>query len=96
MTGQPRRKQQPHPMDLHLLANPGDSLLVQRTLDHLIRWLYPSLRMFHVSERASSLRTPTRIGAVAGKGLFGVLLRLYLHTSDQKSSTSLAFVFSVE
>lgn len=77
MTGQPRQQQQPRPhqMNLHLLANPGDSLLLQHTLDRLIRWLYPSLRIFHVSERASSFRTPTRICPVAGKGLFGVVLQ---------------------
>lgn len=59
-------------MNLHLLANPGDSLLLQHTLDRLTRCLYPSLRVFHVSERASSFRTPTRICPGAGKGQFGV------------------------
>lgn len=68
MTAQPRQlPQHPHRMDVHLLANPGDSLLLQHTLDHLIRWLYPSMRIFHVSERASSFRTSARVSPVAGK-----------------------------
>lgn len=68
MTGQTmqQQQQQPHQMNLHLLANPGDSLLLQHTLDHLIRWLYPSLRIFHVSERASSFRTSARACPMAG------------------------------
>lgn len=83
-------------MDVHLLADPGDSLLVQHVLDHLLRWLYPSLRLFHVSERASSFRSPTRIGAVAGTGLFSVLLRLYFFPIHQKSSFFLSVFLSNE
>uniref|UniRef100_A0A674NX53 Family with sequence similarity 124B n=1 Tax=Takifugu rubripes TaxID=31033 RepID=A0A674NX53_TAKRU len=64
-----QEKQRPHRMHLHLLANPGDSLLLQHTLDHLIRWLYPSLRIFHVSERASSFRTSARACPTAEPGL---------------------------
>lgn len=54
-------------MNLHLLANPGDSLLLQHTLDRLLRWLCPSLRIFHVSERASPFRSYIRLCPVAGK-----------------------------
>ncbi|XP_077421163.1 protein FAM124B [Vanacampus margaritifer] len=43
-------------LNLHLLANPGDSLLLQHSLDRLLRWLCPSLHVFHVSERASPHR----------------------------------------
>ncbi|XP_067363678.1 protein FAM124B isoform X1 [Channa argus] len=53
-------------MNLHLLANPGDSLLLQHTLDRLLRWLCPSLRIFHVSERASPFRSYSRPCPVAG------------------------------
>uniref|UniRef100_A0A3Q0RKJ2 Family with sequence similarity 124B n=1 Tax=Amphilophus citrinellus TaxID=61819 RepID=A0A3Q0RKJ2_AMPCI len=52
-------------MHLHLLANPGDSLLLQHTLDRLLRWLCPSLRIFHVSERASPFRTYPRYPSLA-------------------------------
>ncbi|XP_061684504.1 protein FAM124B isoform X2 [Syngnathoides biaculeatus] len=48
-----RHRQRRFGLDLHLLANPGDSLLLQHSLDRLLRWLCPSLRVFHVSERAS-------------------------------------------
>ncbi|XP_038123910.1 protein FAM124B isoform X2 [Cyprinodon tularosa] len=62
-----RQQRQPLlPIHLHLLANPGDSLLLQQTLDRLLRWLCPSLRIFHVSERASPFRVPSRICPVAG------------------------------
>uniref|UniRef100_A0A3B3U3S1 Family with sequence similarity 124B n=1 Tax=Poecilia latipinna TaxID=48699 RepID=A0A3B3U3S1_9TELE len=67
MSGRVRqqRQQQLLPINLHLLANPGDSLLLQQTLDHLLRWLCPSLRIFHVSERASPFRAHTRLRPVA-------------------------------
>uniref|UniRef100_A0A3B5M0V3 Family with sequence similarity 124B n=1 Tax=Xiphophorus couchianus TaxID=32473 RepID=A0A3B5M0V3_9TELE len=55
------RQQQLLPINLHLLSNPGDSLLLQQTLDRLLRWLCPSLRIFHVSERASPFRAHTHL-----------------------------------
>uniref|UniRef100_A0A3B4T280 Family with sequence similarity 124B n=1 Tax=Seriola dumerili TaxID=41447 RepID=A0A3B4T280_SERDU len=54
-------------MNLHLLANPGDSLLLQHTLDRLLCWLCPSLRIFHVSERASPFRSYTHLCPISGK-----------------------------
>ncbi|KAM4566850.1 protein FAM124B [Odontesthes bonariensis] len=61
-----RQQQQLLLMNLHLLANPGDSLLLQQTLDRLLRWLCPSLRIFHVSERAAPFRSYTHLSPVAG------------------------------
>ncbi|XP_024133254.1 protein FAM124B [Oryzias melastigma] len=61
-----RRQQQLLLMNMHLLANPGDSLLLQHSLDRLLRWLCPSLRIFHVSERAAPFRSFTRPSPVAG------------------------------
>ncbi|XP_037316114.2 protein FAM124B [Pungitius pungitius] len=69
MTGRVRQQQQQQEfllLNLHLLANPGDSLLLQHTLDRLLRWLCPTLRIFHVSERASPFRSYTRLCSVAG------------------------------
>uniref|UniRef100_A0AAQ4R958 Family with sequence similarity 124B n=1 Tax=Gasterosteus aculeatus aculeatus TaxID=481459 RepID=A0AAQ4R958_GASAC len=69
MTGRVRQQQQQQQhllLNLHLLANPGDSLLLQHTLDRLLRWLCPTLRIFHVSERASPFRSYTRLCSVAG------------------------------
>ncbi|TKS81171.1 Protein FAM124B [Collichthys lucidus] len=63
---QRQQQQQLLLMNLHLLSNPGDSLLLQHTLDRLLRWLCPSLRIFHVSERASPFRSYTRLCPVAG------------------------------
>ncbi|CAL8346184.1 unnamed protein product [Arctogadus glacialis] len=64
-----QQQQQVFLVNLHLLANPGDSLLLQHTADQLLRWLCPSLRIFHVSERASPLREysrPSRLGPLTG------------------------------
>ncbi|XP_049433416.1 protein FAM124B [Epinephelus fuscoguttatus] len=76
-----RVRQQRHPqlllMNLHLLANPGDSLLLQHTLDRLLRWLCPSLRIFHVSERAAPFRSYTRLCPVAGYP--SVAITFFLH-----------------
>ncbi|CAL1570244.1 unnamed protein product [Knipowitschia caucasica] len=64
-------------LHLHLLANPGDSLLLQQTLDQLLRWLCPSLCVFHVSERASPYRTYTPLCPVAGYP--SVAITFFLH-----------------
>ncbi|XP_047450056.1 protein FAM124B isoform X2 [Mugil cephalus] len=61
-----QRQQQLMIINLHLLSNPGDSGLLQHTVDRLLRWLCPSLRIFHVSERASPFRSYTRLCPVAG------------------------------
>ncbi|XP_071396565.1 protein FAM124B [Centroberyx affinis] len=66
-------------MNMHLLANPGDSLLLQHTLDRLLRWLCPSLRIFHVSERASPLRDYTRSRLCAVAGYPSVAITFFLH-----------------
>ncbi|XP_068174149.1 protein FAM124B [Antennarius striatus] len=77
MTSRLRRQQQLLLMNLHLLANPGDSLLLQHTLDRLIRWLCPSLSILHVSERASPFRSYTRLCPVAGYP--SVAITFFLH-----------------
>lgn len=64
-------------LHLHLLANPGESLLLQQTLDQLLRWLCPSLRIFHVSERASPYRTYARLCPVSGYP--SVAITFFLH-----------------
>ncbi|XP_023150278.2 protein FAM124B isoform X1 [Amphiprion ocellaris] len=74
------RQQRQEPLlliNLHLLANPGDSLLLQHTLDRLLRWLCPSLRIFHVSERASPFRSYTSLCPVAGYP--SVAITFFLH-----------------
>uniref|UniRef100_UPI0025AE9B7C protein FAM124B n=1 Tax=Doryrhamphus excisus TaxID=161450 RepID=UPI0025AE9B7C len=76
------RQQQQHQqrvlvMNLHLLANPGDSLLLQHSLDRLLRWLCPSLHIFHVSERASPHRGCSHLCPVAGYP--SVAITFFLH-----------------
>ncbi|XP_034089075.1 protein FAM124B isoform X2 [Gymnodraco acuticeps] len=79
VTSRDRQQRQPQilPMNLHLLANPGDSLLLQHSLDRLLRWLCPSLRIFHVSERASPFRSYTHLCPVAGYP--SVAITFFLH-----------------
>ena len=63
-------------MSVHLLADPGDSVL-SRTLEPLSRWLHPSLRLFHVSQRASSLRSPPGAPPAPGEGPSPVVLPVF-------------------
>ncbi|XP_039612066.1 protein FAM124B isoform X2 [Polypterus senegalus] len=39
-------------MTVHLLANPGESFLLQQTLNHLLKCVSPDIHLFKVSERA--------------------------------------------
>ncbi|XP_033884473.1 protein FAM124B-like isoform X2 [Acipenser ruthenus] len=43
-------------MTMHLLANPGESFLLQQSLDLLLKWVSPDLHLFHVSERATPVK----------------------------------------
>ncbi|XP_013799867.2 protein FAM124B [Apteryx mantelli] len=43
-------------MTVHLLANSGHSSLLQQTLDRLLEWICPDIRLFLVSERVTPLR----------------------------------------
>lgn len=86
-------------MDLHLLADPGDSPRLQLALDRLLRWLYPSLRIFHVSERASPLGAPaagnrlTPVAPPQGATLLLLLLFLPLLETPPAGYPSLAVTF---
>ncbi|XP_068601833.1 protein FAM124B [Brachionichthys hirsutus] len=75
MTG--RVRQQLLLINLHLLADPGDSLLLQHTLDRLVRWLCPSLCILHVSERAAPFRSHARLSPAAGYP--SVAITFFLH-----------------
>ncbi|KAM6946386.1 LOW QUALITY PROTEIN: protein FAM124B [Aplochiton taeniatus] len=75
------RPQPPPPLQvsMHLLANPGDSLLLQHTLDHLLHWVCPSFqRLFHVSERACPLRRPPPRPCLAA-GYPSLAVTVFLH-----------------
>ncbi|XP_048398181.1 protein FAM124B isoform X1 [Stegostoma tigrinum] len=48
--------QDPFQMTVHLLANPGESQGLQKTLDGLLHWLSPDIQLFHVSERATPIK----------------------------------------
>ncbi|KAK6297061.1 hypothetical protein J4Q44_G00332030 [Coregonus suidteri] len=73
------RAQEPLMMSMHLLANPGDSLLLQHTLDRLLRWVCPSLRLFHVSERACPLRDYARSRLYLVAGYPSLAVTVFLH-----------------
>ncbi|KAL4647628.1 protein FAM124B [Arapaima gigas] len=68
-------------MTMHLLANPGDSLLLQLTLDRLLKWVCPGLRFFHVSERACPFRDYTRLHSSPIAGYPSLAVTLFLHES---------------
>lgn len=66
---------------MHLLANPGDSLLLQHTLDCLLEWVCPGLRLFHVSERACPVRDATHAHLCPPAGYPALAVTLFLHES---------------
>ncbi|KAJ8368394.1 hypothetical protein SKAU_G00084220 [Synaphobranchus kaupii] len=68
-------------MTVHLLANPGDSLLLQHTLDRLLQWVWPGLRLFHVSERACPLRGHSPSYSRPEVGYPSLAVTLFLHES---------------
>ncbi|XP_077063685.1 protein FAM124B isoform X2 [Siphateles boraxobius] len=61
---------------LHLLTNPGDSLLLQLSLDRLLRWVRPGLRLFRVSERACPFQEDARTD-----GFPSLAVTMFLHES---------------
>lgn len=69
------------PVTMHLLTNPGDSLMLQHTLDRLIKWVCPGLRLFHVSERACPLRDRVRANPCTAAGHPSHVVTLFLHES---------------
>ncbi|KAJ7990508.1 hypothetical protein DPEC_G00301060 [Dallia pectoralis] len=73
------RTSEPLWMSMHLLANPGDSLLLQHTLDRLLRWVCPNLHLFHVSERACPLRDYSRSRLCPVAGYPSLAVTVFLH-----------------
>ncbi|XP_046733186.1 protein FAM124B isoform X4 [Silurus meridionalis] len=71
----------PLPVAMHLLANPGDSLLLQHTLDRLLEWVCPGLRLFHVSERACPVREYTRAHVCPSTSYPSLAVIFFLHES---------------
>ncbi|KAK7156950.1 hypothetical protein R3I94_006870 [Phoxinus phoxinus] len=66
---------------LHLLTNPGDSLLLQLTLDRLLRWVRPGLRLFRVSERACPLQDDAGTDPCPVGGFPSLAVTMFLHES---------------
>ncbi|KFQ58747.1 Protein FAM124B, partial [Pelecanus crispus] len=65
-------------MTVHLLANSGHSLLLQQTLDHLLEWICPDVRLFLVSERITPLKYYERYRK-KNCGFPGISVLLFLH-----------------
>ncbi|XP_068262544.1 protein FAM124B [Nyctibius grandis] len=65
-------------MTVHLLANLGHSLLLQRTLDRLLEWVCPDVRLFLVSERVTPLKYYERYRK-RSCGFPGISVLLFLH-----------------
>ncbi|KTG32771.1 hypothetical protein cypCar_00016812 [Cyprinus carpio] len=68
-------------LTMHLLTNPGASLLLQHTLDRLLKWVRPGLRLFHVSERACPLHDYTRANQHPAAGHPSHAVTIFLHES---------------
>lgn len=67
-------------MTVHLLANSGHSLLLQQTLDRLLEWICPDVRLFLVSERVTPLKYYERYRK-RSCGFPGISVLLFLHES---------------
>ncbi|XP_074009889.1 protein FAM124B isoform X2 [Numenius arquata] len=65
-------------MTVHLLANSGHSLLLQQTLDRLLEWICPDIRLFLVSERVTPLKYYERYRK-RSCGFPGISVLLFLH-----------------
>ncbi|XP_037263186.1 protein FAM124B isoform X1 [Falco biarmicus] len=65
-------------MTVHLLANSGHSLLLQQTLDRLLEWICPDIRLFLVSERVTPLKYYERCRK-RSCGFPGISVLLFLH-----------------
>ncbi|RXN22424.1 protein FAM124B-like [Labeo rohita] len=68
-------------LTMHLLTNPGASLLLQHTLDRLLKWVRPGLRLFHVSERACPLHDYARANQRPAAGHPSHAVTIFLHES---------------
>ncbi|XP_010116677.1 PREDICTED: protein FAM124B [Chlamydotis macqueenii] len=65
-------------MTVHLLANSGHSSLLQQTLDRLLEWICPDIRLFLVSERVTPLKYYERYRK-RSCGFPGISVLLFLH-----------------
>nr|XP_009918896.1 PREDICTED: protein FAM124B [Haliaeetus albicilla] len=65
-------------MTVHLLANSGHLLLLQQTLDRLLEWICPDIRLFTVSERVTPLKYYERYRK-RSCGFPGISVLLFLH-----------------
>ncbi|XP_067897539.1 protein FAM124B [Heterodontus francisci] len=70
--------QDPFQMTVHLLANPGESRGLQKTLDCLLHWLSPDIQLFHVSERATPIKLSERQHR-KNSGYPSITVILFLH-----------------
>ncbi|XP_006276543.2 protein FAM124B isoform X1 [Alligator mississippiensis] len=65
-------------MTVHLLANCGHSLFLQQTLDQLLEWICPDVRLFLVSERVTPIKYYEKYRKKSS-GFPGISVLLFLH-----------------
>lgn len=65
-------------MTVHLLANAGHSSFLQQTLDRLLEWICPNVRLFFVSERIAPQKYYERYRK-RSCGFPGISVLLFLH-----------------
>ncbi|XP_034966957.1 protein FAM124A [Zootoca vivipara] len=65
--------QDPFLLSMHLIADPGDSGVLQQAIDSLLAWIHPDLQLFRVSERGKP-RKPDK--AIVSQPALAVILFL--------------------
>ncbi|XP_006861957.1 PREDICTED: protein FAM124B [Chrysochloris asiatica] len=73
-------KPEPLAMTVHLLANSGHGLILQRTLDQLLDGIFPEVRLFLVSERVSPVKSYEKYHPKRSR-FPGMSVLLFLHES---------------
>ncbi|KAM4700070.1 protein FAM124A isoform 2-T2 [Discoglossus pictus] len=67
--------QDPFLVSIHVIADPGESRLLQDAIDKLLSWIHPELQLFRVSERrVSKKRKPLKV--LSSQPAFAVILFL--------------------
>ncbi|XP_062840579.1 protein FAM124A [Anolis carolinensis] len=66
----------PFLVSMHIIANPGESALLQQAIDNLLTWIHPDLQLFRVSERRLPRRPRRLHKAITSQPALAVILFL--------------------
>ncbi|XP_039348888.1 protein FAM124A isoform X7 [Mauremys reevesii] len=68
--------QDPFLVSIHIIADPGDSKVLQQAIDKLLAWIHPDLQLFRVSERRVSKKHRKSGKAAVSQPALAVILFL--------------------